>query len=278
MPLEIAYAICIIVSGLFVRSQIWPKYRSINRTVPKVDLSWLDGGICLWIVFVSVLVSQFFISRLLQSGFYKNYFEEDLLLRYSLLALSLQIPMILIVFGISFYKKNLQGILDKSFFMPSKEAIHFGSYAFFAYIPIILLVTLLNRYFLEQISRLGWMEMPAQQDLVEIYKTADLSISFGLLTLCTTIIAPVAEELFFRGVIYRFLKNHLNIKTSMIISGFIFAGIHMHLSVFVPLFVLGFLLAKTYEKSGNLWSCILFHALFNTQTLFVLILQKWAHA
>ena len=56
----------------------------------------------------------------------------------------------------------------------------------------------------------------------------------------------------------------------MAISAIIFAFAHFNLRAMVPLFVMGMFLAWIYERRGNIWAPIAFHAAFNTQS-FVLI-------
>ena len=98
-------------------------------------------------------------------------------------------------------------------------------------------------------------------------------VALALLALFAIVVAPLAEEVIFRGCIYRFLKSKLRPPAAMLISASIFGLIHGNLMAFVPLTFVGFLLAYTYEKERNLLVPIFYHGLFNLLTLSVTTLH-----
>lgn len=75
---------------------------------------------------------------------------------------------------------------------------------------------------------------------------------------------PIVEEIFFRGVIYRWLRDKWGIFIGMIVSGLVFGIAHFEPATVVPAIVMGFVLALVYEKSKSLWPPILIHMLNNT--------------
>lgn len=75
-------------------------------------------------------------------------------------------------------------------------------------------------------------------------------------------LAPIVEELVFRGYAYPTLKAHTG-KHAMWLSALLFASVHMYLINFLPLFVLGILLAWLYERSRSISVPILAHATMN---------------
>ena len=77
------------------------------------------------------------------------------------------------------------------------------------------------------------------------------------------VVAPLTEELFFRGILYRTLKSLLNAGPAMLVTSFAFAAAHMNQLAFAPLFALSFFLILAYEKTGHLAVPILYHACFN---------------
>ncbi|OHE73030.1 MAG: hypothetical protein A2Y14_00240 [Verrucomicrobia bacterium GWF2_51_19] len=86
------------------------------------------------------------------------------------------------------------------------------------------------------------------------------------------IVAPVTEELTFRAGFYRFLKGRLGYRAAAVVSSVLFATMHANLLSFLPLVLIGLLLTRTYERTGNLLANICFHALFNLNTLLILLL------
>lgn len=77
------------------------------------------------------------------------------------------------------------------------------------------------------------------------------------------ILAPICEELLFRGVILRgFLKNY-GPATSVIMTAVLFGVFHFNPIQSVTAGILGLALGWMFVKTGSLWICILFHALYN---------------
>ncbi|MCL6512336.1 MAG: CPBP family intramembrane metalloprotease [Anaerolineae bacterium] len=85
---------------------------------------------------------------------------------------------------------------------------------------------------------------------------------------------PVAEEIFFRGVVYRWLRDRWGVAIGAIASGVVFGLVHFEPATIVPAIVLGIALALVYERSKSLWPPILIHVLNNALAvglLYVLI-------
>jgi len=76
-------------------------------------------------------------------------------------------------------------------------------------------------------------------------------------------IAPVAEELLFRGILYPAIKQAGFPGVALWGTSLLFAAIHVNLGIFVPLLLLALVLAQLYERTGNLLAPITAHALFN---------------
>lgn len=84
------------------------------------------------------------------------------------------------------------------------------------------------------------------------------------------VIAPVAEEFIFRGVLFTFIKQIGFPKTAWIVVSFLFAAIHADVAIFVPLFMLALVLTWLYERTESLAAPIFTHALFNAANLVLL--------
>jgi membrane protease YdiL (CAAX protease family) len=84
-----------------------------------------------------------------------------------------------------------------------------------------------------------------------------------LFALLAVVVAPLAEETFFRGFLFRGFSNSWGWVVGAIVSAAIFGAAHLQLTVFVPLFALGFALAWVYKRTGSLWASIALHAIFN---------------
>ena len=85
--------------------------------------------------------------------------------------------------------------------------------------------------------------------------------------LLAIVIAPLAEEFFFRGFLYGVLKRYAGGLPALLLTGVAFAVIHLHLPSLLPLFLLACVLTLAYELSGSLLVPMAMHALFNAITL-----------
>ena len=90
------------------------------------------------------------------------------------------------------------------------------------------------------------------------------------LAIFAVVLAPVAEEFIFRGVLFTTLKQHGFSKTAWIGVNLLFALIHGDLEIFVPLFFLSLVLTWLYEITDSLLASFFTHALFNAANLIVL--------
>ena len=78
------------------------------------------------------------------------------------------------------------------------------------------------------------------------------------------VIAPLAEEFFFRGFFFAALRGSLGLWPAAAITGIVFGLIHFKLEFLAPLAVLGFALCLLYAQTGSLLPCIALHALNNS--------------
>jgi hypothetical protein len=102
---------------------------------------------------------------------------------------------------------------------------------------------------------------PRQQQLMgEFPHTAGGVVLFVLMAV---VMAPLFEEVFFRGFLFRGLASSWGWTVGALVSAGVFGLAHAQLDVFVPLFTLGLMLAWVYKRTGSLWTSISLHALFN---------------
>lgn len=111
------------------------------------------------------------------------------------------------------------------------------------------------------------------QDLVGTIHEADNSFYLIALVLLAVVVAPINEELLFRGGIFRFFNNRIPTPLAMILSSVLFALLHMNWFSFVPLVVLGCFLCLVTLKTGSLKPAMIMHALFNLNSILSIILS-----
>jgi membrane protease YdiL (CAAX protease family) len=88
------------------------------------------------------------------------------------------------------------------------------------------------------------------------------------------LVAPAAEEVFFRGVVYNAWKRERGPWVALIGSAALFAAIHASLFAMVPIFALGVILALLYRSTGSLAATIALHAGFNAISVTIALLVR----
>lgn len=112
---------------------------------------------------------------------------------------------------------------------------------------------------------------PRQQDIVGEFPHTPAGIA--LFVLLAVVIAPLFEEIFFRGFLFRAFASSWGWLAGAVASAAVFGVAHAQFDVFLPLFVLGLMLAWVYQRTGSLWTAISLHALFNGLSVLVWALK-----
>jgi hypothetical protein len=109
------------------------------------------------------------------------------------------------------------------------------------------------------------------QDIANLFITTHSPAIVALLTVFAVVVAPVFEEVLFRGLAYPVLKQRFGTGRALLMVSAAFALIHFHLPSVVPLFALAIALALAYELTGSLLAAITMHALFNATSVAMLL-------
>lgn len=103
---------------------------------------------------------------------------------------------------------------------------------------------------------LALFELRAQPSLAPLFD--ELASPWWLL-LAGIVIAPLVEEIFFRGFVFAGLSQRYGWLKAALISSALFAAIHFQLLALPPIFILGCIFALLYERSGSIWPAIVMH-------------------
>lgn len=79
----------------------------------------------------------------------------------------------------------------------------------------------------------------------------------------SVIVAPICEELIFRGVTMQYAKKAMPFWVANLFQALLFGIYHMNVIQGVYAFVIGVMLGYICEKGGSLYLSILFHMIFN---------------
>ena len=119
----------------------------------------------------------------------------------------------------------------------------------------------------------GWIEGSNE---IPVGKGMDRFPLIGLLLLfglAVVVIAPLAEEVFFRGLLFRAFDGMWAGWLAILVSGFAFGLFHLNLSVLIPFSVIGMLFAWSFKASGSLWITVLAHFIFNSVSFIVTVIR-----
>jgi len=116
---------------------------------------------------------------------------------------------------------------------------------------------------------------PDQQDVTEELGTDKSSaLSLVVAGLLIVVLAPLSEELFFRGFMFASLRRSMPLWPAALIAAVVWGALHLsggNVGVAIQLSVFGVILAWLYERSGTLWAPIAAHALNNTIAFILLV-------
>jgi membrane protease YdiL (CAAX protease family) len=131
-----------------------------------------------------------------------------------------------------------------------------------AFIPVIGLIALLIQL------ALG---MPLENPQLEFLVPQDFNWLGAIsMIILGGVVVPIAEEAFFRGVVYSWMRQHSPAWVAILLSSAIFGALHGEISVAGATFVMGIILAWFYERSHSLWAPITIHILNNSLKLILL--------
>ena len=114
-----------------------------------------------------------------------------------------------------------------------------------------------------------WSEIlhPTKEKLLETLGTKESKSLLVLSAALTCVVAPISEEMLFRGYMFTALRNWRGTLPAALIVGLLFGGVHATSAPaadLIPLGALGFGLCLLYRYTGSLYPCIVAHALNNS--------------
>ena len=242
----------------------WPDYEPLNLNLLDMILL-VSGGFVVLGEVISPLISITLVDL-----FSKNLaYEISQSLRIFFGYLFMAIPPLYIIYR-QIKIIDIQFSFKKDYFQfnikPIKESIYQGFKGWIMIIPFVLLTSLIMNLIVEN--------QAGSNPLLEIVLNNNNYFAFILLFLTTTFIAPLFEEIIFRGVLLPVLTRDYGITSGILISSLVFALAHLSFNEFPPLFVLGIGLATTRLISGRLFSSVVMHSFWNGLTFLNLFLLR----
>lgn len=119
----------------------------------------------------------------------------------------------------------------------------------------------------DEIDRIVQIFVPAPEYIVDLsgLLQPETAVGYILLFIAVGIIAPLGEELLFRGFLQQFLEKHWkDITRAILITALFFATIHMNPYWFVQIYLLGILLGFLSWKTGSVLPPLILHGMNNS--------------
>jgi len=141
-----------------------------------------------------------------------------------------------------------------------------------ATMPVVLAVIILTTL-IGKLATGGEFEMPRHEELKEIMAYPQWQVR-ALIIVTMILIVPLAEEIFFRGMLQTSLRSFIvRPWPAIIFASLIFVMFHENPEHWPALFALSVCLGYSYEKSGSLFRPILIHSMFNALSVFAALVQ-----
>ncbi len=151
-----------------------------------------------------------------------------------------------------------------------------GSLNLLAVLPLIWVAVRVTVFIAELFNGHEY-QMPQHQQLELVAQHPQLALQV-LIFISAVVIAPLFEELLFRGLVQTMIRSLLfeggnRAWLAIAFSSAIFVIMHEDQSHWPALFVLGLCMGYAYEKSGSLWRPIFIHAIFNATAVIATLNQ-----
>ena len=196
------------------------------------------------------------------AGFVGQFFyEEQIPVVQLIVAVLIYVLLVVIAGVISHVQKST---LTEGFGLGSKglREILKAPLIYLAFVPVLLVCSTLWHTLLELISS-------HEVELQEVAQIVSQDLTW--LEMCyigvAVFLAPVYEEIIFRGILFPYFMKRIGLAGSTIIVAVVFAVMHYHLPSFVPLALLSSILSLAYWRTGSLWTSIGIHMIWNAMTI-----------
>ncbi len=256
--LTLAVLLTLLIAGLYLNFSAWRrKDREIFAPGPPPEVEWGVWAVVKLAVYAAFLLM---VARSLATAALGGLFPTPAFLIGAVLFQN--ILVLLLVFG--FLKRSGYSVASLRFKTAGwrfqfKEA--FSGYAFF--FPYLILTFQISRVF----------DLPANpHPLVAPLLEKGSPVIIAALFIIAVVLAPLAEEIFFRGFLFPSLKRRIALPGAVLLSAALFATLHLSAGGWLSIFGLGIFLAYSYEKTGLLLVPVLIHGIHNALFLSIAVL------
>lgn len=222
-----------------------------------VSLGWKD-----FLVAVAISLSLFFLGTLAALSLFKGEANlEEASVDLGAVAVSGISAQLLSLLGFAFFRRKASVAGEPRGFSPL-HSIGIGLGVWMAVMLSSIVIGLPWKMLLQVFGYEGQL----QSEILMLAQT-DAGWQWVLMVLLAGLIAPVCEELFFRGMLYRFFSSRTGPYLAAAIVGILFSLAHFSALAAPVLFVLGTVNCIVYRATGSIVAPIATHAAFNSVSL-----------
>ncbi len=138
--------------------------------------------------------------------------------------------------------------------------VGFVAYGLLTTVTLTVVTTLITGFPADQVQDTGFSAFGTR---------ADNLLAFATLV----VIAPIAEEILFRGYLYGKLKRYVPAVVAAIATSLLFGAVHLQWNVAVDVFVLSLVLCGLRSLTGSIWAGILVHMIKNGIAYYILFVS-----
>jgi len=123
----------------------------------------------------------------------------------------------------------------------------------------------------DELDRIIQIFLPAPEYILDLngLLQPESIMGFFLLFIAVVIIAPLGEELLFRGFLQQILEKHWkDVTKAVLVTALFFAMIHMNPYWFVQIYILGILLGFLAWKTKSVLPPLILHGINNAMAMF----------
>lgn len=136
---------------------------------------------------------------------------------------------------------------------------------FFVYILLSALLVFLAMQFLPFIN----FDQVQDTGYSQLYQRFEFILALVMLVF----IAPIAEEILFRGYLFGKLRAHVPVWLAILLTSVLFAIVHGAWNVGIDVFALSIVLCLLRVVSGSLWPSIILHMMKNGLAFYLLFIN-----
>ncbi|HCO92835.1 MAG TPA: hypothetical protein DIU00_02605 [Phycisphaerales bacterium] len=232
-----------------------PRRNSMPPYLPLVPLLLWFGGVAMAVVLVQKLTPGL-------QGWQKIFADNLVMCIGAIVTIAVMIFLARVHFArqLKGFGLNIRTII-KDFFM--------GFVNLLATWPLMMAAITMTMFIAEFIWGSDYqMQQHQQLEMITEYPQLPLRI---MIVFVAVIIAPLLEEMLFRGFVQTTIRSFFNIRNSawpaIAASSVFFAIMHEDPGHWPALFILGVCLGYSYEKSGSLFRPIFIHLFFNAYSI-----------